>query len=476
MASWSKLTYQRRLFLGLVVYSWVLVACFAVFQYHREKDFKARELNIGLQAVNSRILEDLAEDGWDAALSKAIAGRGVRVSVIGLDGTVIHDNCPDSIRFGNHLSRKEICSALRSGEGFALRPSESTGQTYFYSARRGGDFIVRTAVPYSVSLGHLLEADYGFLWIMAVITTVMCIAGYFATRRVGLHVERLSRFADSAERGERITDTEPFPHDELGEISQHIIRLYSQLQEATAERDRQHRLALHEEQEKIRIKRQLTNNINHELKTPVASMKVCLETLMSRKNLPEEKRDEFLARCNNANERLRRLLDDVSSITRMEDGGDTICRQKVDLRAIVGEVCRDYAPEAEEKGVSIINEISYDIPFEGNASLLVSVFSNLLSNALAYSGATEISLRQSPAPWGGKLIIRVSDNGCGVAPEHLPRLFERFYRVDKGRSRMAGGTGLGLAIVKNAVLWHGGSIHVGNLRTGGLSFTIVLPV
>lgn len=95
--------------------------------------------------------------------------------------------------------------------------------------------------------------------------------GYFATRRIGLHILRLNRFAERAERGERIYDTAPFPQDELGSISNHIVRLYANLQQANIERAREHRAALYEQQEKERIKKQLTNNINHELKTPVAA-------------------------------------------------------------------------------------------------------------------------------------------------------------------------------------------------------------
>ena len=116
---------------------------------------------------------------------------------------------------------------------------------------------------------------------------------------------------------------------------------------------------------------------------------------------------------------------------------------------------------------------SYDGEIEGSASLLSSIFHNLIDNALAYSGATRIEIKDGYSN-SGFLAISVADNGCGVPPEHLPRLFERFYRIDKGRSRQAGGTGLGLSIVKNAVLWHGGTIKVANRRGGGLIFIFTL--
>ncbi len=474
MASWSKPTYHRRLFLWLLTYSWLMVLCFAAFQYHRERRFKAEELNCRLQAVNESLLA--ATDGTDSipptyALPPI---EGLRVSIIDLQGRVVYDNSLDSLPSKNHLEREEVADAVAHGSGYTIRRhSASTGRTYFYSARRGATRIVRTAVPYSVSLRVLLRADYGFLWFMIGVTSAMSLLGYFATRRVGLHITRLNRFAEKAERGERIFDTEPFPHDELGEISGHIVRLYARLQQTVADRDREHRLALHQEQEKIRIKKQLTNNISHELKTPVAAMRACLETLMAHKDLAAEKREEFIARCYADSERLTNLLADVSLITRMDDGSSAIAKTEIDLREIIAEVCDEFRPEAMNRGIDIRNDVSSPLPMTGNASLLASVFRNLIGNALAYSGGSRIDIRLL-AEDDDTVTLSVADDGCGVAEEHLPRLFERFYRVDKGRSRRAGGTGLGLSIVRNAVTWHDGDIAVKNRRGGGLLFRFTL--
>jgi signal transduction histidine kinase len=455
-----------------------MLVCFAVFQYHRERQLKADELNLRLQAVNDYILRGLAEN--DSVFVPAgmipVGFDDMRISIIDEDGRVVYDNTLDHLPESSHLGREEIAAAMAKGEGFAVRRhSESTGNTYFYSAKRGNGYIVRTAVPYSLSLTRLLATDYAFLWFMILVTVVMCVAGFFATRRVGRLVGRLSRFAEKAERGERIFDTEPFPHDELGDISHNIVRLYARMQQAVVDRDRQHRIALYEEQEKIRIKRQLTNNINHELKTPVASMQVCLETLMTHKDLSDEKRDEFIARCYKANDRLRRLLADVSAITRMEDGADNIIRETVDFSGLADEICGEYMDIAATKGVEIVNSIGGGLHVSGNPSLLLSIFRNLIDNALAYSGGTRIELGCRDLG-NGFLSVSVADNGSGVPQEHLPRLFERFYRIDKGRSRQAGGTGLGLAIVKNAVLWHGGVIKVENRPAGGLRFNFSLPL
>ncbi len=450
-----------------------MVGCFVVFQYHREKEFKAEEIDKQLQLINTYILNELSEgyDVPDIKLDEFKPFDNIRVSVISDKGHIIYDNTLDSLPKTNHLDRQEIRNAVLNGSGYAVRRhSESTGNYYFYSAKKSDEGnIVRTAVPYSVSFSGLLQADYGFLWIMGIITLVMCILGYFATRRVGLHIIRLNRFAENVENGAQISDTEPFPHDELGEISNHIVRLYARLQQAVADRDSEHRAALHEQLEKERIKKQLTNNINHELKTPVASIRVSVETMITHRDLSEEKQMLFLQRCLTNTERLQRLLTDVSLLTRMDDGSASIIKEQVNLTDIINDVVEDRQIIAATKGMTIENYISRNIVMDGNPSLLEAVFNNLIDNAIVYSGGTKIKI-ELIGMGSEKVVIALSDNGCGVLSEHLPRLFERFYRIDKGRSRAAGGTGLGLSIVKNAVVLHGGEITAENQNSGGLLF------
>ena len=473
MYSLNKLSYPQRLFVWLLGYSLLMVGCFVVFQYHREKEFKAEEIDKQLQLINTYILNELSEgyDVPDIKLDEFKPFDDIRVSVISDKGHIIYDNTLDSLPKTNHLDRQEIRNAVLNGSGYAVRRhSESTGYYYLYSAKKSDEGnIVRTAVPYSVSFSGLLQADYGFLWIMGIITLVMCILGYFATRRVGLHIIRLNRFAENVENGAQISDTEPFPHDELGEISNHIVRLYARLQQAVADRDSEHRAALHEQLEKERIKKQLTNNINHELKTPVASIRVSVETMITHRDLSEEKQMLFLQRCLTNTERLQRLLTDVSLLTRMDDGSASIIKEQVNLTDIINDVVEDRQIIAATKGMTIENYISRNIVMDGNPSLLEAVFNNLIDNAIVYSGGTKIKI-ELIGMGSEKVVIALSDNGCGVLSEHLPRLFERFYRIDKGRSRAAGGTGLGLSIVKNAVVLHGGEITAENQNSGGLLF------
>ena len=301
----------------------------------------------------------------------------------------------------------------------------------------------------------------------------MNIVGYFVTRRLGRNIERLNRFAAKAEKGESFDEAEQFSSDELGSISNHIVKLYGQWQQTIKDRDIAHESALRQEQEKIRIKRQLTNNINHELKTPVASIQVCLETLLSGIDISDEKRQELIERCYTHNERLRKLLGEVSLITRMEDGSQLISREPVDINNIIDEIGDELEIMPEEERFTLHIDFDEQVVVNGNLSLIGSIFRNLTENTLAYSGGKNIyiSLAENNDDY---CRILFEDDGCGVDDKQLSRLFERFYRVDKGRSRQMGGTGLGLSIVKHAVQFHGGIITVENRPSGGLRFDFTL--
>ncbi|MBR5475774.1 MAG: HAMP domain-containing histidine kinase [Bacteroidaceae bacterium] len=476
MVSAIKLSYHRRLFLMLLAFSWTIILCFIGFQYLREKQYKSGYINSQLQIYNIHLLKTI-ENG--ESYEKYIAEseqpfENLRISIMTLSGAVIYDNMLPINSLNNHRLRPEIITAINKGEGYHIgRQSTSDGREYFYSATLGKKVIVRTAIPYSASLRELLRADWSFLGVMIAISLTMSILAYFATRRLGKNIERLNRFAAKAEKGESFDEDELFPNDELGSISNHIVRLYAQWQQTIKDRDTAHEATMREEQEKIRIKRQLTNNINHELKTPVASIQVCLETLLSGINISEEKRQELIERCYTNNERLRRLLDDVSIITRMEDGSQLILKEEITINDIINEIDEELKIMSEEERFSLHINFKENVVINGNLSLIGSIFRNLTENAIAYSGGNNIyiSLIENSE---NLCIIRFEDDGCGVEEKQLPRLFERFYRVDKGRSRRMGGTGLGLAIVKHAVQFHGGTINVTNRQQGGLCFEFSL--
>lgn len=476
MVSVIKLSYHKRLFLMLLTFSWSIILCFVGFQYIREKQYKSEFLNAQLQLYNRHLIERV-ENGLPYENYININEKPfdeLRISIITLSGAVIYDNMLAVDSLDNHRMRPEIADAIKKGTAYHIgRQSASDGREYFYSATKGERVIVRTAIPYSSSLNELLKADWSFLGVMLIISFTMSILAYFATRRLGKNIERLNRFAAKAEKGESFDEEEPFPNDELGSISNHIVQLYAQWQQTIKDRDIAHEATLREEQEKIRIKRQLTNNINHELKTPVASIQVCLETLLSGINLSEEKRLELIERCYTNNERLRHLLGDVSLITRMEDGSQLIGKEPVSINNIIDEIAAELEIMPEEERFALHSNFNEQVVVDGNLSLIGSIFRNLTENTIAYSGGKNIyiSLVENNEDW---CRICFEDDGCGVEEKQLPRLFERFYRVDKGRSRQMGGTGLGLAIVKHAVQFHGGNINVTNRPGGGLKFEFTI--
>ena len=460
----------------LITFLWTMIFCFTFFQYFREKHFKSELVNAQLQLYNHKLLT-LVEDGSpyeDFIASEEKPFDDLRISIIATTGTVVFDNTLPVDSLDNHSHRPEVIATMKNGDAYhAGRQSASDGRDYFYSATRGDRVIVRTAIPYSDLLKELLRPDSTFIFVMICISLAMSVLVFFATRRLGENIERLNRFAAKAETGESFDEEESFPNDELGSISNHIVQLYAQWQQTIKDRDIAHEARLREEQEKIRIKQQLTNNINHELKTPVASIQVCLETLLSGINLTEEKRQELIERCYTNNERLRRLLEDVSLITRMESGSQLIGKETVNINSIIDEISDELNIMPEEERLYLHADFNEQVVMNGNLSLIGSIFRNLTENAIAYSGGKNIfiTLMENNED---SCLISFEDDGRGVEEDQLPRLFERFYRVDKGRSRRMGGTGLGLAIVKHAVQFHGGNVSVTNRAKGGLRFEFSL--
>lgn len=577
------LSFSRKLFLSVMSLFLVFASCFMAYQYQREKEYKVELLNTQLQDYNNLLNEKL-QDQFEINeivqnhLSHNVL-KDLRVTVVNLKGNVLFDSYEKQPeRLSNHIGRSEIQKALKSGVGFDVRrTSETTGMPYFYSATLYDHYIIRSALPYNVSLIQNLKADPHYLWFTAIVTLLLVIIFYKFTKKLGTSISQLREFAMRADRNEPIEMEmqSAFPHNELGEISQHIIQIYKRLHETkealyiereklikhlqisheglgvfnkdkkevlvnnlftqysnlisdfnleTAEevfaiselkeitdfinkapqrpgkgekrmsitinkngktfiveciifQDMSFEISINDvtqEEEQIRLKRQLTQNIAHELKTPVSSIQGYLETIVSNDSIPREKMNVFLERCYAQSNRLSRLLRDISVLTRMDEAANMIDMEKVDISVLVTNIVNEVSLELEEKQITVINSLKREIQIRGNYSLLYSIFRNLMDNAIAYAG-NEIRIHINCFRQDDHFYyFSFADTGIGVQPEHLNRLFERFYRVDKGRSRKLGGTGLGLAIVKNAVIIHGGSISAKNTPNGGLEFVFTL--
>lgn len=585
--SYRILPFSQRLFLSVIFLFLGYAVCFMLFQYKREKAYKIELLNTQLQNYNNQLCDFLADhhgvnsDSMQSYVTTHMMPN-LRVTLIEPSGKVVYDNTNANWKsFANHSSRKEVQDALMYGSGYSIsRQSESIqGEEYFYSARYYPPYriIIRSALPYNLSLAEHLQADSGYLWFALIICLVLIFIFYRFTRKLGKSITKLQQFAMKADRNEPIDMDilQTFPKNELGEISQHIIKIYKRLHRAkealyiereklishlqtsheglgvfTKERqeilvnnlftqyinnisDRnlrssneifdipelqpiieflnrnegnfskeEKRYAMHlnknarsftleciifqdmsfeisinditQEEEQAHLKRQLTQNIAHELKTPVSSIQGYLETIISNPNIPQENVRVFLERSYAQSNRLTFLLRDISVLTRMDEAPELVEKEQVNLSKIVENILNEVALGLEEKHITVVNKLPSEVILTGSSSLLYSIFRNLTDNAIAYAG-NDIQITINCFREDEKFYyFSFSDTGVGVPEEHLNHLFERFYRVDKGRSRKLGGTGLGLAIVKNAVLFHGGTIFAKNMPKGGLEFVFTL--
>lgn len=344
----------------------------------------------------------------------------IRVTVIDTLGNVTFDSHEQNLTgMGNHLKRKEVQEALAHGTGYDIkRTSNTNGEKYFYSAtyfpERGE--IVRSAVPYSAPLTASLERDYTFIYYTVGILVLVAIVLYLRSR------------------------------------------------------------LKHSENEKQRIKRQLTENAAHELKTPAATIGGYLETLVDNPTMPEQKRNEFIERCYVQSKRMSSLLLDMSTLTQLDEADMARPKTPMDAAKILRQIAEETASQFEERNMEVrMATVPEHLPMQGDSSLIYSLFRNIFSNTLAYAiGASYFEIRALVTK--DSYILQFIDNGVGVPEKHLPHLFERFYRTDKGRSRRLGGTGLGLAIVKNIAVRYGGYATATNTVGGGLTIEVCLQI
>jgi two-component system phosphate regulon sensor histidine kinase PhoR len=217
----------------------------------------------------------------------------------------------------------------------------------------------------------------------------------------------------------------------------------------------------------------MTSNIAHELKTPVSSIMGYLETLLN-SNIDASKKDYFIERAYQQACRLSNLINDISLLTKIEEAGSLYNIELLKIREIAENVIDDVQMKLKEKKIKVHLTIDKKISLKGNQILIYSIFRNLIDNTINYAGTNLVVNIDTFFDDDDFYYFLYSDNGSGIAEEYLPRIFERFYRIDKGRSRKEGGTGLGLAIVKNAVMFHRGEISVKSKPGKGIEFIFSL--
>ncbi len=224
-----------------------------------------------------------------------------------------------------------------------------------------------------------------------------------------------------------------------------------------------------------RVRQEFLANVSHELRTPLASITAYVETLLDGALDDSENSLRFLNTIQRNALRMRDLVNDVAELSAIESGAVQLRRDQLPLRRVVAEVFNGLAHRGAQHGIHLRNQVDGSHLITADPRRLEQILTNLIDNAIKFNlpgGEVCVSATSD----GKDETIRVRDTGPGIAPEHLPRIFERFYRIDKARSRDAGGTGLGLAIVKHLALAHGGEAHVKSELGVGSEFTIRLPI
>ena len=484
MVSKRRFSLQTRLFVPVVLLLWVAIIAIGIVSYSREKEYHRAMLISQLDVFNNVLMShytsesemkdylDYMEDYFaDTPLDDVL------VAVYDAhDGTFIDKkgytmHLPNAIDVDNDglIDGKDLEEMTMEYVGYA--PDD----VFYMNSTLSPDstIVIRTVMPLNVSISAALKADLTLWFIIGLLLVAITAIAYFTTRHITRNVKLLKDFADRAANDRDFMIYSKFPNDELGDISRQIINIYNARSAANAAREHEHNTALHAIEERAKLKRQLTNNISHELKTPVGIIKGYLDTIMETPDMDEGARGHFLSKAQQQANRLTDLLNDLSTMTRLEESQDAISTEPVDFQELVANTIE----EVELSGLAGQMEVKMAMPYDciviGNKALLSAMLHNLIKNAAFYSHGTEINIKCVDTTDSHYTFV-FYDDGVGVPPESISHLFERFYRVDTGRSRRNGGTGLGLPIVKSTINALGGTITVANRESGGLQFTFTL--
>ena len=428
-----KLNFQHRLVVGFLVVFALFTAAIVVFEQGSARRYKTEALAEKLDAYAGEIETYLlrhqlagASPSLDSLL--ALMPAELRLTLVDRNGAVVYDNVLSAVSMDDHAGRPEIKTAREHGSGTSIRTSESTGGQYLYYAKDNGTDapVVRVALPYDIEVQSFLKPGNAFLYFMIALFVVGLLFIFYVSHYLGRSVKRLRE---------------------------------------------------HEAKEKTRrLKQEMTGNIAHELRTPVTSIRGFLEIVLTG-DPGREKTREYLQRAYSQTCTLSELIADMSLLARIDERQGAFEFTGIDVSALLDKVRSDVSTPLDKKHIAFTTDIPEGLTVKGNESLLYSVFRNLTDNVIAHAGEG-IAIRVAVTEvTGGKAHFSFSDTGRGIPDEkHLERLFERFYRVNEGRTRDTGGSGLGLSIVKNTIALHGGSITARNNKPHGLEFIFTLPV
>lgn len=424
-------------------------------------------------------LVDLTNRDHYAALSQYARAAGLRLTLVDSAGVVRFDSKvgADSLALlENHRNRREIYQAMRDGVGHDKRLSASLKQPFYYGAiRLKADYqpqssretarYVRIAYPLTE-----VEKQFSELRLKIIIANLMALilSSLFIlwlSGRLTYPIQKLAAVAEKVRRGDLDANFEHISRDELGQLAELLNQMLGKLREDLVQVRRLEQ-----------VRSQFLGNVSHELRTPIFTLQGYLETLLNNRFDDPQQQKEFITKAYQQTVRLNNLLADLIDISRIESGEMKMIFRPFDVKALLARLCEDLQTKARDYGVNVVFSPSNDeekLLANGDPERLMQALLNLGENAIKYNiqgGKVEIGCRRL----GDKVEIFIADTGRGIPREHLPRIFERFYRVDKERSRAVGGTGLGLAIVKHIVEAHGSHVEVQSEVNQGSRFSFTL--
>lgn len=410
----------------------------------------------------------------DETLARLARIMDLRITVIDSSGRVVYDSSvPRSAlgRLDNHLDRPEIQQARLRSTGKSDRHSATLDADLLYYAQalrtasgnmKGG--YVRAAVNVE-DMSAFSANVQRVIWAVGLLSIVLLlVVSSHLARRITRPIQQIAATADAIKGGDVMQRVPVTSNDEIGTLATGINDMAEKLGNDI------------EKLRKLeRVRSEFLANVSHELRTPIFSIQGFLETLLDGAVDDPHVNREFLEKAHHHANRLNTLLSDLIEISRIESGEMKMSFRYFSLSDLLQQVVQEMQPQAAKKSLALtlIPPPALDEKVYGDRERLKQVMINLIDNAIKYT-ETGGSITVGAAREGTKAAIRVQDTGCGIAPEHQARIFERFYRVDRDRSREVGGTGLGLAIVKHIVEAHGGTIRVDSEMGKGSTFTFTL--
>lgn len=361
-----------------------------------------------------------------AALAEFGKQDDIRITLIAPDGQVLAENQADTGDMANHLSRPEVQEALAQGEGEDARQSHTLGsQTYYYAVRLEDGNILRVSGEVKNLYASFQRALPAIAAIGVILLIVSVILSVMLTRRLVKPIEAMAHNLDHI--------TEKVPYEELRPFANAL----------QGQQDKK--------KEMDKMRQEFTANVSHELKTPLTSICGYAE-MLENGMVRTEDISAFAGKIHKEAERLVTLIGDILQLSALDDPPQLEIRETISLRDVADECVRLLSFKAEKEQVTLTVTGGPGNVF-GNYRLLEELVYNLCDNAIRYNkpgGEVCVTIAQKDK----QVELCVADTGIGIPPEHQDRIFERFYRVDKSRSKETGGTGLGLAIVKHIAIQH----------------------